>query len=37
VETVDKLLKAINSLGTTTVKDVYTAVNKTVDNYVACG
>jgi hypothetical protein len=36
VETVEKSLKATNLLGTTTVKDVYTAVNKTVDNYDPC-
>jgi hypothetical protein len=37
VETVDKQLKANKTLETTTVKLVYTAVNKSVDNLSGCG
>ena len=33
----DKQLKANKTLETTTVKVVYTAVNKSVDNFTACG
>jgi hypothetical protein len=37
VETVDKSISARKILETTTVKDVYTPVDNTVDNFVSCG